>query len=258
MSLQKHVKSLGRKPSSTQRHDLLQRRHRLTVRMASFEQKVLAFMALDDETAWSTANAKVREDSEDEAYADESDDEEMGEVAIHPESQMLSLPSSLAPGEIDRLGLTGIAEQEGKLRRGQINDALEGLRLALGEKSLLFRTQVRKSRSQRTMTRAWKDVNKQDAVAQGHKRAYDHARKALKTLNVDREYVEGLKEITRDDMKMAGDVTEENRVGQRSSTLAWFWRLGGELATDETDINPRLKECESFVVSLMERRLINM
>lgn len=108
------------------------------------------------------------------------------------------------------------------------------------------------------MTRAWKDVNKQDAVAQGHKRAYDRARKALKTLNVDREYVEGLKEITRDDMKMAGDVTEENRVGQRSSTLAWFWRLGGELATDETDINPRLKECESFVVSLMERRLINM
>jgi len=36
-----------------------------------------------------------------------------------------------------------MASQELELRQGQANDALEGLRLALGNKSLLFRTKVR-------------------------------------------------------------------------------------------------------------------
>ena len=26
-------------------------------------------------------------------------------------------------------------------------------------------------------------------------------------------------------IKMSGDIVEENRVGQRSSVLPWFWRL---------------------------------
>ena len=32
-------------------------------------------------------------------------------------------------------------------------------------------------------------------------------------------------EIKKSDLKMSGDVVEENRVGQRSSVLLWFWRL---------------------------------
>jgi hypothetical protein len=208
-----------------------------------FERKASAFMALDDDTRWTTVSGKAGDD-DDEEYSEMSDDDGIGEVAMHPEARTVSLPSSLAPGEIERLGLTGIAEQESQLRCGQINDALEGLRLALGEKSLLFRTQVRNARSQKTTLRAWKDVNKQDVEARQHKRVYDHARQALKRLDVDREYVNSLQEITKDDMKMAGDVTEENRVGQCSSTLAWFWRLGSDPAAEETEINPGLKECE--------------
>ena len=74
--------------------------------------------------------------------------------------------------------------------------------------------QVWNAQSQRTALRAWKDVNKQDTDAQRHKQVYDHAQQALIRLDVDREYVEMLKEITREDMTMAGDVTKENRVGQ--------------------------------------------
>jgi hypothetical protein len=40
------------------------------------------------------------------------------------------------------------------------------------------------------------------------------AREALRCLNVDSEYVERLQDITKEDMKMAGDVTEENRMGE--------------------------------------------
>ena len=42
-----------------------------------------------------------------------------------------------------RLGLVTIPSQELDLRQGQANDALEGLRLALGHKTLVFRTKVR-------------------------------------------------------------------------------------------------------------------
>jgi hypothetical protein len=248
-SLQKHVKSLGQKPSASQKHDLLERRNRLAVRMSTFERKGSGFLMLDDDTRWSTGTGKVGNDEDDAESSDwaDSDEDEIEQVVVHPEARQVTLPSALAPGEIQRLGITGIAEQEAELRRGQINDALEGLRLALGEKSLLFRTKVRNARSQRTTLRAWKDVNKQDADARRHKRVYDHARQALMRLDVDGEYLETLKDITREDMKMAGDVTEENRVGQRSSTLAWFWRLGGDPASEDTAINPRLKECKQTI-----------
>jgi len=221
----------------------MQRRERLAMRIFAFEQKASTFMMLDEDTKWSSWGENT-EDGIDGDWSDESDEATVGEVVAHPEMQNVSLPSALGLGEIPRLGIEHLATQEGSLRRGQITDALAGLRMALGEKSLLFRTQVRNARSQRTTLKAWKEVNKQDADARKHRKAYLDAREALRRLNVDSEYVERLQDITKEDMKMAGDVTEENRMGQRSSTLAWFWRLGEDPAVEETDINPRLKECE--------------
>jgi hypothetical protein len=232
----------------------LDRRRRLTVRIASFERKGDTFLNLDDDVRWVTETGKELAEaaSDDDVFSDDSDDPD--EPESRPEMKVLTLPSSLGPGEIERLGLTSIAKQEAALRRGQINDALEGLRLALGEKSLLFRSEVRNAKSQRTSQRAWGGVKKQDADARRHKRAYDRARKALIRLDVDRDYLSTLKDITSEDMKMAGDVTEENRIGQRSSTLAWFWRLGTDIAMDETEVNPRMKECKCTFV-LIQRML---
>jgi len=49
-------------------------------------------------------------------------------------------------------------------------------------------------------------------------------------------------DITEADLKMPGDIIEENRIGQRSDQLPWFWRLDGQLQGDE--LNPRMKECK--------------
>jgi hypothetical protein len=54
---------------------------------------------------------------------------------------------------------------EFKLHKGQVTDALEGLCLALGEKSLHFRTEVHNANSQRTTHRAWDNVHKFDVDA---------------------------------------------------------------------------------------------
>ena len=48
-----------------------------------------------------------------------------------------------------------------------------------------------------------------------------------------------LYDITDDDLKVAGDITDEWRFGQRSDALPWFWQIG-----DGTDSSgPRMQEC---------------
>jgi hypothetical protein len=55
-----------------------------------------------------------------------------------PEHDCITLPSALAPGKIKWLLLKSIARIEAELCKGQVIDVLEGLCLALGEKSLCF------------------------------------------------------------------------------------------------------------------------
>lgn len=248
VGLQKHFSSLRRKPSPGEKAEVLERRRRLMLRITSLERKGNAFLKLDEDVQW-MGDADEEEEDDDGYRSEVSDVEEVPEIM--PETRLLAVPSSLAPGEIDRLGLVDLARQEAELRRGQINDALEGLRMALGEKSLYYRTDVRNNKSQRTSVRAWQNVNKQDAIARQHKRTYDRARKALIRLDIDREYLSTLHDITAGDMKMAGDVTDENRFGQRSSTLAWFWRVGGDSGMDDIEMNPRMKECECTWVIIL-------
>ena len=67
-----------------------------------------------------------------------------------PEQERINLPSALAVGEIDCQSLKSITTIEAELHKGQVLDALEGLRLALGEKSLHFQTEVWNVNSQQT------------------------------------------------------------------------------------------------------------
>lgn len=218
---------------------MLDRRRRLEGRLEAYQERMLALMKLDDDVRWcSDAGNTPDIDGE----ADESVDDTPDlypDGWFTPERERVRLPSALAPGEISRLSLEDMATSEVELRKGQVVDALSGLRLALGEKSLCFRTQVRNAGSQRTTNRAWTNVHKYDAIAKKWRRRYHQARSALERLPGTAEYLKTLLPITEEDMKVAGDITEENRFGQRSDTLPWFWRVG------EPDGNgsARLQEC---------------
>ena len=85
---------------------------------------------------------------------------------------------------------------------------------------------MRNANSQRTTHRAWDNVHKLDAQAQKCQATYRHAQSALQHLAFDMEYLATLFDVTDDDLKVAGDLTDEGRVGQRSDTLPWFWRIG--------------------------------
>ena len=132
------------------------------LRITSFERKGNAFLKLDNDVCWVTEVNRESPEDDDSYSSKDSDADDVPDDML--ETKVLALPSSLAPGEIERLGLSDLAGQECALWRGQINDALEGLQMALREKSLLFQTEIQNSKSQRTSLRAWKNVNKQDLV----------------------------------------------------------------------------------------------
>jgi len=49
------------------------------------------------------------------------------------------LPSTLGHEACENIGYGSLAEKEKKLRMGQANDALQGIRVALSSKAILFR-----------------------------------------------------------------------------------------------------------------------
>ena len=226
MLLQHHVTSLGSTYLVAQKNDLLDRRRKLEARITTYEHRISVIIKLDDDTQWSTQDGKIPD--MDPQPGEASDDllELYPDGWITPEREQITLPSALAPGEIDRLSLRPLSKIEAELRKGQVADALEGLRLALGEKSLCFRTEVRNAHSQRTTHRAWDNVHKLDAEARKCRSTYRQAQNALQRLSIDPEYLATLRDITNDDLKVAGDLTDERRFGQRSDTLPWFWWIG--------------------------------
>ena len=171
-----------------------------------------------------------------------ADDEEIGEEEpeVTPENVTLYLPSSFKPYKRKDLGWQEMGNMELQLREGQANDALERLRECLAEKSLRFRKEVRSAKSQKKMTRAWDSVHRMEDQIKQAVVTYRAARDAIGELGEAAD-LERFQEITKSDLKMSGDIVEENRVGQRSSVLPWFWRLDRKAKEHCGDYE---KECE--------------
>ena len=138
------------------------------------------------------------------------------------------------------MSLEKLGEVEAELQEGQANDALEALWTGLAEKSLRFRTEVKPAKSQKTMTRAWDSIHRADKQIRGSVQSYRLAQAALEALEVSSELLSQYKEIQKN-LKMSRDVVEENRVGQCSSELPWFWRLDEKWDRDRGEF---LKECK--------------
>jgi hypothetical protein len=150
MLLQRHVISLGSTYTTAQKNDLLDRRCKLEARITGYEHQISVIMKLDDDTQWSTQDGKVPDmDPQPEDMSDNLP-ELYPDGWFTPERERITFPSALAAGEINHLSLKPIATIEFELRKGQVTDSLDSLCLALGEKSLCFRTEVRNANSQRT------------------------------------------------------------------------------------------------------------
>ena len=84
--------------------------------------------------------------------------EDEPEDEVQPESVPLHLPSVVGMERLADLGMMRLAKLELRLREGQANDALHRIRMAIGLKSVAFRSKVRNANSQQKKTRAWKEI----------------------------------------------------------------------------------------------------
>ena len=71
---------------------------------------------------------------------------------------------------------------------------------------------------------AWDLIHSTDKQIKQAVVTYRTARQAIGELG-GAVNLKRFQEITKSDLRMSGDIPEENRVGQRSSVLPWFWRL---------------------------------
>ncbi|THH26719.1 hypothetical protein EUX98_g7467 [Antrodiella citrinella] len=102
--------------------------------------------------------------------------------ALPPERQVLALPS--LSGILHRPEYRVLAAHELKLRIGQANDALRQLRMAIAQKSFLYRGRVRPARgSYSATTRAYSDVRAAQVSIQHAARIYSSARRAMVRLD---------------------------------------------------------------------------
>lgn len=242
------IRALGSKLSPADKAKIQDRRESLQTKIEAFHQQARGFIPLDTTPILNPSSDALElmegdlEDSDEEAFFlnDESEwEEEDMETPI--EQVKLWLPSSLTNAERTGIGLGQVAKVEAELREGQANDALEALRAGLAEKSLRFRTEVKPAKSQKTMTRAWDSIHRADKQIREAVRCYQLAHSALESLEVDKELMGRYQKIQKQDLKMSRDIVEENRVGQRSSELPWFWRLDRKWTEDGEEF---LKECK--------------
>ncbi|KAI6094266.1 hypothetical protein EV401DRAFT_1896361 [Pisolithus croceorrhizus] len=157
---------------------------------------------------------------EDREFWDDDGDWEAPEEEVKGlASELMSIwiPSSIGAAKLTELGLHNLLKEERKLRIGQANDCLDQLRADLGNKAMLYQQNFRAANSTKEGARTKKEIQK--VVAR--------ARQAILRLDPDVNMAERYQEILPEDLVVSKEVTEENRVGQGTSKLAWFWVMDG-------------------------------
>ncbi|KAH8984881.1 hypothetical protein EDB86DRAFT_2833343 [Lactarius hatsudake] len=129
------------------------------------------------------------------------------------------LPSSLGWEWCSSHGVKSLAMKEAKLRYAQANDCIHRIRLALGFKSALFRTQVRDARTQKTKTRAWTAVHSVDSTVHEHARNYSMARDAYLKVQEASGDVPELPPLQPTDLRVSTAILGAAQVGQRNKQL---------------------------------------
>ncbi|KAL6298289.1 hypothetical protein BKA93DRAFT_830835 [Sparassis latifolia] len=227
--IQVMAKHLTKRSSTTNKNSVEMKRNLLQKRIDGFHNRAMALLDDEDIEHLEISSNEVA-DEEGWTMEDVEENPEDIEEEVLPENITLLLPSSLGIKQCKTVGWESIAQQELQLRVGQANDCLEDLRLLLGHKSLLFRTKFRHNKSQWHKTRNAAELRKIGQQERKIIRRYKRARKALICLGASEQLLTRYLDIQKEDMKMPGDIVEENRVGQRNDRLAWFWKLGGENA----------------------------
>lgn len=243
LSLRSFIRKVRGKPRENQRIELAKKRDTLEARIVRFTTAGMAFLSPDMLHRLST-NTDSPVSEEEDTDSEEEDDEPAQDVRPTrlrrgmpsgfgsapedtPETYRLPLPSVLGLELCRQYGVSILAKKERALREGQANEALAAVRLAIGEKSFLFRKTLRNLKSKVKKTRAWDIILATSHRMNHHRLIYKQARNAMMALGADKETMAIYQALRSDDLKTSTAIQEPNAPGQRKDHLSWIWSLPG-------------------------------
>ena len=242
--------------------DITKKRQNLDIRLDSFIAQAEQF--LNDETMDALQQLNelcptpvaaldehdYRTDSQEENELDNPFIVRPPPAAVHTaETRPLPLPSKFGLSQISRLDLDSLAKKELQLREGQANDELHSVRMALGEKSFLFRKNLRLASSKFKKGRAWLKVHAVTRRVQAHRKAYNAARAAMVALGCSATMEMKYQVLQRNQLKIStaavsgGTGNAEGGSRRQNEPLAWFWTMNVESDIQASDM---LRECKSY------------
>ncbi|KIM63801.1 hypothetical protein SCLCIDRAFT_116566, partial [Scleroderma citrinum Foug A] len=133
------------------------------------------------------------------------------------------------------LGLNGLVEHELQLRKGQANDVLHEIRLALADKAVLFRTEVRHGRNYTMKSHTWRKVADLDTVVKRYATVYQRCRRQMIALGADSSILDWYKPLNQNDLTASTAVADPNARGHRHDSLSWFWTIDIPKDTDKNN-----------------------
>ncbi|KAI6148756.1 hypothetical protein BKA82DRAFT_3978415, partial [Pisolithus tinctorius] len=148
-----------------------------------------------------------------------ADTTDLGGIATLP------LPSNVGMAAFHSCNSGHLRDMELRLRIGQANDALNGLRLALVDKALVFRNVVRHAKSYSMKTRAWDAIHTINRAVRKQAAIYKQCRKAMVALGASAETLTRYQQLETSDLTVSTAAITQNAHAHRVSHLPWFWSV---------------------------------
>ncbi|KAK7682710.1 hypothetical protein QCA50_014093 [Cerrena zonata] len=231
LELSQFVRKLGTHPTITQKLALQQRRAKLRSQIDDFVRSAPNYLRVTQQVPRSNIEDWQDLDDEDlyELHPIESTAMNIPqfEESVLAETLVIPLPSSFG-SEVCHNELSDIAVLERKLRKGQANDALYNLRVAIAHKSFLHRTRLRNNApttSYSKRLRSYGDVAAVQHSVEHSAKAYRLARKAMIVLGASEQHLQKYQTLSKEDLKASTAIADSNAPGQRSETLSWIWYI---------------------------------
>ncbi|KAI5990508.1 hypothetical protein EDD15DRAFT_2198085 [Pisolithus albus] len=144
----------------------------------------------------------------------------------------LPLPSTLGIAGSIPAELKHLAEIELKLRIGQANDALHGLRLALVDKVVIFHSAMWPTRNYSMKTRAWAMIHMAEKSVARQAKIYQMCRRAIVALGAGSEILSRYQELQKGHLTVNTAAFQQNNVPHRQDHLPWFWSIDNPKQTE--------------------------
>lgn len=229
MELSKQVRMLRSRPSYEEQVAIENKRRRLQTKIDSFVAQAVDFLgdvgpppASAPTPSWFDA----QDDSADTAATSQRSRTAGELAALAAEQITLPLPSAYGL-RMCRGRLAPAARIEMRLREGQANDILHDLRVAIAQKSFIYRTQLRKNApttSFVTRLRSHDDAFTVQSTIGYAARVYSRCRRAMENLDAPERLLNRYQHLGPADIVASTAIIDPNARGQRNAGLSWIWQ----------------------------------